>query len=255
MNEKVNILGIGVSPINTSKALRTLDEWIEKREKHYVTITSVHGIVESQSDRELKRIHNRAGMVTPDGMPLVWLSRLQGFATVDRVCGPEFLPAVCEHSVNRRYRHYFYGGKDGVADLLRDGLTRRFPGLEVVGTFSPPFRALTEEEDQRIVATLNEANPDIVWVGLSTPKQERWMAAHADRLQAPVLIGVGAAFDFNAGLLRRAPRWMQRSGLEWLFRLSMEPSRLWKRYLRNNPQFLWLVFQQMLGLKRFEYEV
>lgn len=244
---RINILGIGVSAINMKMALRTIDEWIFSREAHYVCVTGVHGVMESHRDEELRRIHNAAGLVTPDGMPLVWLGRLLGFRRVKRVYGPDLMLAVCSRSVKLGYRHFFYGGAPGVAEKLAVRLKFRFPGIKVVGTCSPPFRSLTQEEDKAVVERINAAQPDIVWVGISTPRQERWMADHVGRLSAPVLIGVGAAFDFHAGLKKQAPAWMQRSGFEWLFRLMTEPRRLWRRYLTNNPSFLWLIFLQALG--------
>jgi N-acetylglucosaminyldiphosphoundecaprenol N-acetyl-beta-D-mannosaminyltransferase len=251
MHERINILGVRVSAINMAQTLSIIDGWIARRQQHYVCITGVHGIMESQRDAGLRRIHNEAGLVTPDGMPLVWLSRLHGQGHVTRVYGPDLMLALCEHSLLRGYKHLFYGGGEGVPDLLANNLRRRFPGLQVVGGYSPPFRPLSGAEDERVVAAVNEADADIVWVGLSTPKQERWMTEHVGRLTAPVLIGVGAAFDFHSGLKKQAPRWMQRSGLEWLFRLATEPRRLWRRYLVNNPLFVLLVLQQTLGLKRY----
>jgi N-acetylglucosaminyldiphosphoundecaprenol N-acetyl-beta-D-mannosaminyltransferase len=251
---RANILGVGVSALNMAMALEIIEGWIERREPHYVCVTGVHGVMESQRDGELRRIHNRAGLVTPDGMPLVWLSRLQGFHHVERVYGPDLMLALCERSAAKGYRHFFYGGAEGVPEQLASVLQKRFPGLQVAGTFSPPFRPLTPDEDDRIVQMINAAAPDIVWVGLSTPKQERWMAGHRERLTAPVLIGVGAAFDFLTGRKPQAPRWMQRAGLEWLFRLLTEPRRLWRRYLINNPRFVLLVLLQWSGLRRFEKE-
>lgn len=244
---RANILGVGISAINMEMALRTIDAWIARRDPHYICITSVHGVMESQRDLTLRQIHNRAGLVTPDGMPLVWLSRLMGFGPVERVYGPDLMLAVCELSVEKGYRHFFYGGAPGVAEILATRLQARFFGLQVVGVEAPPFRPLTQAEDRAAEKHLNAARPDIVWVGISTPKQERWMASHIGRLTAPVLIGVGAAFDFHAGLKQQAPRWIQRSGLEWLFRLAMEPRRLWRRYLINNPWFLWLILHQLVG--------
>lgn len=247
---RVDVLGVGVSAIDLGQAVTIIESWIASRQARYVCITGVHGVMESQRDDQLKEIHNQAGLVTPDGMPLVWLSRLNGHRHVDRVYGPDLMLACCERSVARGYTHFFYGGGDGVPEQLAGRLGMRYPGLRVVGTCSPPFRALTAEEDDAIVNRINEANPDIVWVGLSTPKQERWMHRHRHRLQAPVMVGVGAAFDFHAGLKRQAPYWMQRSGLEWLFRLLSEPRRLGPRYLVNNPAFVWRVCQQMAGWPR-----
>jgi N-acetylglucosaminyldiphosphoundecaprenol N-acetyl-beta-D-mannosaminyltransferase len=251
---RANILGVGVSALNMAMALEIIEGWIERREPHYVCVTGVHGVMESQRDGELRRIHNRAGLVTPDGMPLVWLSRLQGFHHVERVYGPDLMLALCERLAAKGYRHFFYGGAEGVPEQLASVLQKRFPGLQVAGTFSPPFRSLTADEDDRIVQMINAAAPDIVWVGLSTPKQKRWMAGHRERLTAPVLIGVGAAFDFLTGRKPQAPRWMQRAGLEWLFRLLTEPRRLWRRYLINNPLFVALVVLQALGVRRYGLE-
>jgi N-acetylglucosaminyldiphosphoundecaprenol N-acetyl-beta-D-mannosaminyltransferase len=246
---RVNILGVGISALTMEIALHTIDGWIEQGDPHYVCVTSVHGVMESQRDPSLRQIHNRAGLVTPDGMPLVWLSRLMGFGFVERVYGPDLMLAVCERSVGKGYRHFFYGGAPGVADLLATRLQARTPSLDVVGTEAPPFRPLTLGEDETAAERINAVQPDIVWVGLSTPKQEYWMASQLGRLTAPVLIGVGAAFDFHAGLKPQAPRWLQRSGLEWSFRLVTEPRRLWRRYLVNNPWFLWLILLQALGMK------
>ncbi|WP_376791088.1 WecB/TagA/CpsF family glycosyltransferase [Thermoflexus sp.] len=247
--ERVNILGVSVSAINMAMALEIIEGWIARRELHYICVTGVHGVMESQRDEALRQIHNQAGLVTPDGMPLVWLSRLKGFRHVDRVYGPDLMLALCERSIARGYRHFFYGGAKGVPERLSEVLQKRFPGLQVAGTYSPPFRPLTPEEDERVVRMINAANPDIVWVGLSTPKQEHWMAEHRARLTAPVLIGVGAAFDFLTGRKPQAPRWMQRAGLEWFFRLLTEPRRLWRRYLINNPLFVALVVLEAMRLR------
>jgi N-acetylglucosaminyldiphosphoundecaprenol N-acetyl-beta-D-mannosaminyltransferase len=244
---RINILGVEVSAINMEVALRTIEAWIVHREPHYVCVTGVHGIMESQRDEEVRCMHNAAGLVTPDGMPLVWLSRLMGFRHVERVYGPDLMLAVCAYSLKQGYRHFFYGGAPGVPERLAIQLQSRFDGLQVSGVYSPPFRPLTPEEDQAVVERINATTADILWVGISTPKQERWMAEHVTRLNTPVIIGVGAAFDFLAGLKRQAPHWMQRSGLEWLFRLLTEPRRLGRRYLMNNPWFLWLILRQFLG--------
>ena len=249
--ERVNALGVGVSALAFAQTMDILERWIEHRQRRYVCVTGVHGVMESQRSDDLRRIHNGAGLVTPDGMPLVWLGRLRGHRRMERVYGPDLMLAFCERSVARGYRHFFYGGDEDVPELLAQELCRRFPGLQVAGTYSPPFRPLTVAEDRDIVRRLNAARPDVVWVGLSTPKQERWMAAHLGRLQAPVMIGVGAAFDFHSGRKRQAPRWMQRSGLEWLFRLLSEPRRLAGRYLVNNPGFVWNLLLQGVGARRY----
>ncbi len=250
MTERENILGVEVSAINLSQALAVIDGWIENRQSNYVCVTPAHGIMECQRDPTLRGIFNRSGLTTPDGMSVVWLLKLRGHRHVDRVYGPDLLEAVCELSLSRGWRHYFYGGAPEVVEMLVSRLQARFPGLGVVGSYSPPFRPLTDEEDQAIIQEINAVDPDIVWVGISTPKQERWMAAHLDQLSAPVLIGVGAAFDFLSGKKSQAPRWIQRSGLEWFYRLVSEPRRLWRRYAEY-PYFVWLVIAQSFGLKDF----
>ncbi len=235
---RVDVLGVGVSAVSLEGAVEVIDQWVRNREPHYVCVTGVHGVMESQRDEQLRLIHNCSGLTTPDGMPMVWAARYAGAGNVTRVYGPDLLLAVCQRASERGWSCYFYGGGDGTAELLASRLLGRFPKLRVTGTHTPPFRPLTPDEDELVSAEIDESGADIVWVGLSTPKQERWMAAHSARLDAPVLIGVGAAFDIHAGTLRQAPPWLQRSGLEWAYRLCREPRRLWRRYLNNNPRFV-----------------
>ena len=248
---RVNILGVGVSAINMDMAVSLFDAWIAQREQQYVCVTGVHGVMESQRDPALRAILCRSGLTTPDGMPLVWLSKLQGFRHVERVYGPDLMLAICARSLEKEYRHFLYGGNEELVEALATRLRQRYPGLQIVGAHAPPFRPLTPREDAEVVRIINDASPDVVWVGLSTPKQERWMAEHHGRIAAPVMVGVGAAFDFNANRKKQAPRWMQRNGLEWLFRLRQEPRRLWRRYVLNNPRFIALVLLQTLHLKRW----
>ena len=245
--ERCAVLGVNVSPVDPDRALATLAGWIGGGEREYVCVSGVHGVMECQRDGELRLIHNRAGMVVPDGMPLVWVSRARGFEGAARVYGPDLMLKVCEAGLEHGWRHYLYGGAEGVPERLSRALRDRFPGLDVAGTYSPPFRPLSEEEARAVVDRIDEAAPDIVWVGLSTPKQERWMSRFRSRLEAPVLIGVGAAFDFHAGLKPQAPHWMQRNGLEWLYRMATEPRRLGPRYLRNNPAFVVRLGREELG--------
>jgi N-acetylglucosaminyldiphosphoundecaprenol N-acetyl-beta-D-mannosaminyltransferase len=235
---RVDVLGVGVSAIDMRQAVAEITRWVEQREPHYVCVTGVHGVMEARRDPELRRIHNASGLTTPDGMPMVWAGHWAGVADMGRVRGADLMSAVCALAAERGWSSYFYGGGQGVPELLAERLIARFPGLRVAGTWSPPFRPLTPDEDRMVVEAINRSAPDLVWVGLSTPKQERWMAAHTGRLDAPAVLGVGAAFDIHAGLLPQAPQWMQRSGLEWLYRLGREPKRLWRRYLRNNPRFI-----------------
>ena len=238
MIPRFDVLGVEVSALDMGGALAEITGWIERREPHYICVTGVHGVMEAQRDSELMRIHNASGMTTPDGMPLVWAGRWAGMRQVTRVYGPDLMLAVCALAEARGWTSYLYGGRDGVPDVLARRLVHRFPGLRIVGTCSPPFGPVTDEQDAATVAEINRAAPDIIWVGLSTPKQERWMAAHMGRVGSPVMLGVGAAFDIHAGLLPQAPRWLGRAGLEWLFRLAVEPRRLWRRYLSNNPRFI-----------------
>lgn len=251
---RVNILGVGVSALNLALAVKTIETWVKTGERNYVCVTGVHGIMESQRDEILRQIHNRAGMVTPDGMPLVWISQVKGHRIVSRVYGPDLLLAVCERSIMTGARHFLFGGAEGVPQRLASVLQSRFPGLHIAGALSPPFRPLTQEEQASTLRKINASKADILWVGLGTPKQERWMAENIQCIDPPVLIGIGAAFDFIAGLKKQAPGWMQRSGLEWLYRLASEPKRLWRRYLINNPLFILMILGQALGWKRYSMD-
>lgn len=249
---RVNILGVGISAITLQQAVDQVAYWVDNQERQYVCVCTVHTLMECRRDERMRRAVNQAGLATPDGMPLVWLSRWwQKQVQVERVYGPDLLLALCQSSIERGYAHYFYGGAAGVPELLAQNLLGRFPGLKIAGAYSPPFRPLSPAEDAQIIEQINQAAPDVVWVGLGTPKQDLWMAAHRDPLTAPVLIGVGAAFDFYTGRIPQAPRWMQRNGLEWLFRLWQEPRRLWQRYLVYNPLFVVLVAAQILKLHRY----
>lgn len=245
--DRYNILGVGVSALNLQQASELIVGVHGRVRTGYVCVTGVHGVMEAQDDPALRDIHNAAWLVTPDGMPLVWL----GPRGVDRVYGPDLMLAVCDAGRRVGLTHYLYGGAPGVAEQLRDVLAKRFPGLSVVGTFTPPFRPLSADERHALVADVARTRPDVIWVGLSTPKQERFMAAHWKSLDAGVLIGVGAAFDFHTGRVRQAPRWIQRSGLEWLYRMATEPRRLGPRYLKNNPRFVWRMFLQRAGLRKY----
>jgi N-acetylglucosaminyldiphosphoundecaprenol N-acetyl-beta-D-mannosaminyltransferase len=237
----VDVLGVHVNASRFDDAMETFASWVETGRREYVTFTGVHGVMESQRDTELLQIHNAAGFVSCDGMPLVWSCRKAGRPEAERVYGPSAMLAFSEIAAARGMRAFFYGGKEGVPELLCERLTERFPDLRVAGTHSPPFRELSAAEIDDEVEMINASGADIVWVGLSTPKQERWMASRRPVLDASLLFGVGAAFDFHAGLVRQAPALVQRAGMEWMFRLAMEPRRLWRRYMRNNPAFVWQV--------------
>ncbi len=233
---RFNVLGVGVHALTLDLATRTILDAARQPHSGYVCVTGVHGVIEAQDDPQLQEIYKRAFLVTPDGMPLVWL----GPPGTERVYGPDLMLAVCDAGRACGLRHYFYGGAPGVAEELRDALIARFPGLDVVGTFTPPYRPLNDVEVATLQSDIARTQPHIMWVGLSTPKQEHFMATHAADLDTGLLIGVGAAFDFHTGRVSQAPRWMQRCGLEWFYRLCAEPRRLGPRYLRNNPRFVWL---------------
>ncbi len=238
-----DILGVHVSAVNMPSAIETIERWIAEGERHYVCICTVHTVMECQQDPALLQVVNGAGLRTPDGMPLVWLSLQAGNRHVTRVYGPDLMLALCERSAITGHRHFFYGGAPGVADVLADRLGARFPGLRVAGIHTPPMLPVGALEDAATIEKINESGADIVWVGLGAPKQDWWVANHRPLLKASVLIAVGAAFDFHSGRVRQAPRWMQRNGLEWLFRLSQDPRRLWKRYLVLNSLFVMKVLR------------
>jgi N-acetylglucosaminyldiphosphoundecaprenol N-acetyl-beta-D-mannosaminyltransferase len=244
-SDRVNILGVGAMPLDLDKAMAMLEQWRIERRREYVCLISVHGLVVAQRDPTIRGALNRCGLAAEDGMPLVWWSRLTGFSQARRVCGSDLLDEVCAYGVPRKYRHYFYGASPRVLELLVDRLQRRHPGLIVAGYRSPPFRPLTPAEQADDIAAINETRPDFVWVGLGMPKQERWMVEHLGKIDAAALLGVGAAFDFHAGTKPRAPIWMQRSGLEWLFRLLTEPRRLAHRYLIDNALFIGYTLRQI----------
>ncbi|MER5178801.1 WecB/TagA/CpsF family glycosyltransferase [Streptomyces sp. NPDC002896] len=235
---RVDVLGVGISAVTPDTALDEIARWIETGDRTYVCVTGVHGVMESRRDPALRRIHNASGLTVPDGMPMVWAGHRAGAAWMRRVYGPDLMLAVLERAAERGWSSFLYGGAEGLPELLGERLVGRIPGLKIVGAHSPPYRPLTAQESAAVVTTINASGADLVWVGLSTPKQELWMAEHRPRLEAPVLLGVGAAFDFHAGLKPQAPAWLQQRGLEWAYRLAKEPRRLWRRYLRNNPSYL-----------------
>ena len=234
-----NVLGVRVAAVQLQGTVRGIEEWIHEGGRcRTVAATSMHGIVEAQHDPAFKKILKSTDAVVPDGMPLIWLGRSEGHNLPRRVYGPDLMVEFCRMTAGRGYRHFFYGGEPGVPERLAEILKRRFPYLEVCGTCSPPFRTLDPEEDKEISAMIIRAAPDIVWVGLGTPKQERWMHEHAGLFHGAVLVGVGAAFNIVQGRRRQAPRWMREHGLEWFFRLLQEPRRLWRRYLVYGAQFI-----------------
>lgn len=246
-----DVLGVKVSAIDLPGAVDMAGKWIDAENRDYLCVTGVHGVMEAQSDSVFRDILNHACMNAPDGMPRSWVGHLQGFAHMDRVFGPDLMTERCKLSVQKGYQQFLYGGEPGVADLLKEVLETKFPGLQVVGTYTPPFRAFTSEEEDEVLKLVQESKLNILWVGISTPKQELFMAHYVDRFQIPLLVGVGAAFDYHTGRLRDCSNWIKRSGLQWLHQLLQYPKRLWKRYLRNNPAFLWKIALQTSGLRRY----
>lgn len=244
-----DVLGVRVSAINMARALEIAEHWIDSGRPGYVCVTGVHGVMEAIRDPELRNVLNRAVMNAPDGMPMSWVGWLQGFAEMDRVFGPDLMSGLCEISSARGYRHFLYGGRPGVAEQLKATMEARFPGLRIVGTYTPPFRPLDAQEESDLLARVHACRPNVLWVGLSTPRQEHFMARYVDRLQVPLLIGVGAAFDYHTGRVRDCSPWIKRSGLQWLHRLLQDPRRLALRYLRNNPEFVFRIALALLKLR------
>lgn len=246
--QRVDVLGVGISAITMEKAVHLTTELLDSAGRGYICVTGVHGVTESIRDKYLMAIQNDSFLTTPDGMPLVWIGKNQGYE-IERVYGPDFMMSLCEEGVLRGYRHFLYGGNVGVAEKLRDALVERIPGVQIVGTYTPPFRPLNPEETQTFVDLVEETKPHLLWVGLSTPKQERFMAEFLPRLNVQVMIGVGAAFDIHTGGIKDAPAWMKRSGLQWLHRVIQEPRRLARRYLVGNSIFISKMALQMLKSK------
>ena len=243
------VLGLRVDAVQMPEVVARLRAWIDHRGSvaRYVAVTAMHGVAEARQNKDFRQMVNAADLVVPDGMPLIWLARVKGHALERRVCGSEVMEAFCR-ATGGDYRHFFYGGSPGVAERLACALREKH-GIAVAGTFTPPFRPLTEAEEEELARFVEEASPDVLWVGLSSPKQEAWMFGHREKLKVPVMLGVGAAFDMNSGSLRRAPAWMRDCGLEWLYRLCSEPRRLWKRYLITIPAAVCFACLELLGFR------
>jgi N-acetylglucosaminyldiphosphoundecaprenol N-acetyl-beta-D-mannosaminyltransferase len=250
--DRANILGIGVHAVNLPLAASIVDRAVKEKRKGYVCVTGVHGVMEAQRDSRFREALDLAMLVVPDGVPTVWMGHWEGFQEMGRVFGPDLMREVCRQSVSAGHTHFLYGGRPGVVEKLKHNLESWYPGIRVVGTYTPPFRPLSQAEKSGLQDTFSRLTPDIVWVGLSTPKQEQFMAENLGLLDCRVMIGVGAAFDIHTGSVKDAPQWMKNAGLQWLHRLCQEPSRLWKRYLINNAAFLLQVAMQFTGIKRFE---
>ena len=237
--QRFEVAGVKVDAVTLRETVDLIDQWIRERRREYVVLTGAHGVVEMQTDPELRAINNRAALTTPDGMPLVWLGRARGHANLEKVYAPDIMNLEFSLSVGRGHKHFLYGGKPGVAVTLAHRLSQRYPGIAVTGTYTPPFRPLSDLEEDEIARQINAAHADIVWCGLGCPKQEKWMARFRPKLTAAVLIGVGAGFDFLSGERPLAPEWVKQSGFEWAFRALSEPKRLLPRYAKVVPSFMY----------------
>ena len=254
MTEFLNVLGVKIAVTDLPFACQSIANWIRERRKTYVCIAPVSTVVDCCNDPDYRQIINSAGMTTPDGMPLDWIGRLRGKKNIRRTYGPDLLLTFCQLSQANGYRHYFYGGDPRTNSQLIERLKNCFPGIRIVGNFAPSFIGVGELEQDDVLRRINDAQPDVLWVGLGSPKQDYWMHHHRDKLNVPVMVGVGAAFDFIAGTKPQAPVWMRRSGLEWFFRLCCEPRRLWKRYLIGNTKFICYLLRDMFKKTTVSYD-
>jgi N-acetylglucosaminyldiphosphoundecaprenol N-acetyl-beta-D-mannosaminyltransferase len=247
----VEVLGVQLALTDYAEMLDWIDAMVTRGRRGYLCACNVHTVMASSEDSELKAALEAATINVPDGQPLVWAINALGHALPGRVYGPELMSRACERAVDNGHRFYLYGGRNqGALVQLALNLRRRFPGVRIVGGYSPPHRPLTDEEEAAVIEEINHSRADVVWAGIGVPKQEKWMARMRPQLSAPVLIGVGAAFDFHAGLVPQAPSWIQESGLEWAYRLAQEPRRLWRRYLRYNPKFVAAFAAQLVAERR-----
>ncbi len=247
MNEKktATVLSAPIDVLTWEQALARISRWAAQRESRYVCICNVHSVVTAGQDVAFGRVVKEADMATPDGAPVAWMLRKLGYANQQRINGPDLMWKYCEQAAQRGEAIYLYGGTPDTLKILQRRLVEIFPGLRIAGAYSPPFRAATNEEDEADVRRINASGASTVWVSLGCPKQEKWMAAHRGRVNA-VMIGVGAAFDYHAGTIQRAPTWMQNAGLEWLHRVCSEPRRLWRRYLVTNTLFVIGAVKQLI---------
>lgn len=277
-NDRLNVLGVGVNQLNLKKAVAlTMCECRERKMANYICVTGVHGVMECQNDQKLKNIHNRSFLTVPDGMPLVWFGRLTGHKDIGRVYGPDFMRMICRKSASRNRKkdtkpltHFLFGADTQTLDKLTYSLEKKYPHIRITGRYSPPFWTdldkppLTIEQETELRRILDKDPPDFFWVGLSTPKQEKFMCLYscnsqdADDIIAPLpcgmMLGVGAAFDVLSGNRKDAPKWVQNIGFQWFYRLTHETGRLWKRYLKIVPCFIFLIIMQITGLRKFQFE-
>ena len=247
--QETSILGVNIAVTNIDEILKFLSENMKEVSGNYICVSNVHTTVLSYEDSDYKKVQNNALLRLPDGAPLSSVARKKGFSEAKRVTGPDLMQKIFESSDSNDYRHYFYGSTEETLKKLRDKLQEKYPNINIVGMYSPPFRTLTEEEDNEIIKNINNTEADIVWVGLGAPKQEIWMNNHKNKIKG-LMIGVGAGFDYHAGNIKRAPKWMQKCSLEWLYRLLQDPKRLFKRYFRTTTKFIKLVHKELKNEKK-----
>lgn len=245
------VLGVNVDAVDMDGALKHVVTLLHGSNKSYVCVTGVHGVMEAQRNSQLLGVYSRSAMTIPDGMPMVWVGRMQGHSGMQRVSGPDLMLEVFRRKEFTHARHFLYGGREGIAEELRDKLKEQFPWVQIVGTYTPPFRDLSDSEQAQFVMTIGKLKPDIIWVGISCPRQEIFMERVLPMLETKLMFGVGAAFDFHTGRIRDCDQWIKSAGLQWLHRLMQDPRRLWRRYLRNNPAFAWHIGLQILRLRRY----
>jgi N-acetylglucosaminyldiphosphoundecaprenol N-acetyl-beta-D-mannosaminyltransferase len=248
--DKIQILGVQVNSVNLEDSIKLIEKFILEKGKHQVCVPNVYTTVLMQKDDELKKINNSCSLAVPDGMPLVWVSKLYGKPIPERVTGSDLFQRFAKVAAQKGYKFFFLGAAPDTVKKMTVNLEEKYPLLNIVGTYSPPFlKDFPEEENHKMIGIINKTKPDVLWVGLTAPKQEKWIGRNLDKLNVPVSIGVGAVFDFMAGKARRAPNWLQKIGLEWLYRLCQEPGRLWKRYLVGNSIFIWGVMKEFVKMQ------
>jgi N-acetylglucosaminyldiphosphoundecaprenol N-acetyl-beta-D-mannosaminyltransferase len=246
-----DVLGVQVEALDMERTLTRVEDALSECKKGYVCMVGVHGIMEAHRSPSLSSAYAGSMIAVPDGMPIVWVGRLQGCDDMRRVAGPDLMIEIFRRKEFASYTHFLYGGKFGVAEKLSAILTQRFPWARIVGTYMPPFRNLSQSEEEDLIEVIHERKPDIVWVGISTPKQEQFMRRYLPMLETTLMFGVGAAFDFHTGRIRDSSEWLKRAGLQWLHRLVQDPRHLWWRYLRNNPEFMWRIALQLSGIRSY----
>jgi N-acetylglucosaminyldiphosphoundecaprenol N-acetyl-beta-D-mannosaminyltransferase len=251
--EFINVCGVKIDMVQMPQVIDTMEKWIAQRsgsKSEYIVVSNAYDLVTNSKNDRIKKAANNSSFTIPDGTPLIWLGRLHGYILKRRVYGPDLMFEFLKLSEVKGYSHFFYGSSPKILDLLVNNLRKKFPSLNIAGSYSPPFRKLSEEEEKEVIDSINKACPDILWVGLGTPKQQLWMYDYKDRVKVPVMAGVGAAFDFFARTTPHAPRWIRDNGFEWLFRFLVEPRRLWKRYLVGNTIFIWIFLKEFIKVRR-----